>query len=215
MRVEFGDCVFDGETRQLVRGGKPAHLSPKAFSLLELLLENRPRVLSKAEIHEKVWPGTFVSDATLASAIAEIREALGDAGRKAHFIRTVHAYGYGFSGDVAAAAGAADSAEWAYRLVWDKREIALDDGENVLGRDRDALIWIDDASVSRRHARITVSRQGATIQDLESKNGTFLRGQPVDGVVPLANGDEIRLGSVTMTFRVLPVIGSTVTQSRL
>jgi DNA-binding winged helix-turn-helix (wHTH) protein len=85
VRVAFGDCTLDSETRELFRNERPAHLSPKAFRLLELLLEGRPRALSKAEIHQKIWPEAFVSEATLASLIAEIREAIGD-GKDARFI---------------------------------------------------------------------------------------------------------------------------------
>jgi len=97
VRVQFGDCTLDSDTRELFRGAEPVHLSPKAFRLLELLLEARPRALAKAEIHEKIWPDAVVSEATLASLIAEIREAIGDAGKDGRFIRTIHGFGYAFS----------------------------------------------------------------------------------------------------------------------
>jgi hypothetical protein len=61
MRIRFGECVLDSETRELLLRGSAVHLSPKGFQFLELLLESRPRALSKSEIHEKLWPGTFVS----------------------------------------------------------------------------------------------------------------------------------------------------------
>ena len=216
MRVQFGDCVLDTDTRELFRKEKAVHLPPTAFRLLEVLVESRPKALSKDQIHEKVWPGTFVSEATLASAISDIRAAIGDGGRDARFIRTVHGFGYAFSGEAGAMAGgpASDVGDWTYRLVWKRHEISLEEGENILGRDREVVIWIDDDSVSRRHARIVVSRNGATLEDLQSKNGTFLRGKRVDSPVRIADGDEIRLGSVEMTLRVIPLIGSTATQSR-
>jgi DNA-binding winged helix-turn-helix (wHTH) protein len=62
----FGPFTLDAETRQLLRGSHAIHLSPKAFQLLSALVEARPRALSKAALHERVWPDTFVSDANLA-----------------------------------------------------------------------------------------------------------------------------------------------------
>src|SRR5262249_46867728 len=98
MRLGFGECVLDGETRELLFGGNPVHISPKAFELLEILLETRPRALSKAEIHERLWRDTFVSDGTLTSLVAEVRSAIGDIGEETRWIRTVHRFGYAFSG---------------------------------------------------------------------------------------------------------------------
>src|SRR5262245_760478 len=84
----------------LLRGGTEAPLSPKAFQLLELLLERRPNAVSKSEIQERLWPKTFVSEGNLTVLMAEIRKALGDSGASPRFIRTVHGFGYAFSGDV-------------------------------------------------------------------------------------------------------------------
>ena len=214
MRLRFGDCLFDSETREVFRRKKPVHLSPKAFHVLELLLEDRPRALPKDELHEKVWPGTFISEATLASAIAEIRAALGDSGRKEQFVRTVHGYGYAFCGEAREAPRAAGPApeDTCYRLLWNGREISLVSGENVLGRDRQAIAWIDDSSVSRRHARILIGEGSAQLEDLQSKNGTYLSGARIDEPVELHDGEEIRLGSACLTFRVFSGAGSTATQ---
>src|SRR5512144_724807 len=100
MRVSFGDCTFDSETRELLRGGKAVHLSPKAFRLLELLLEERPRALSKEQLQEKLWPRTFVSEANLAGLAAEARRAIGDSSKGSKLLRTVYGFGYAFSGEV-------------------------------------------------------------------------------------------------------------------
>jgi DNA-binding winged helix-turn-helix (wHTH) protein len=215
MRLRFGDCLFDSETREVFRRKKPVHLSPKAFRVLELLLEDRPRALPKDELHEKVWPGTFISEATLASAIAEIRAALGDSGRKEQFVRTVHGYGYAFCGEAREAPRAAAGSppeDTCYRLLWNGREISLVSGENVLGRDRQAVAWIDDASVSRQHARILIAEGSAQLEDLQSKNGTYVSGTRIDEPVELHDGEEIRLGSACLTFRVFSGAGSTATQ---
>ena len=71
---------------------------PRRSSSCSLLLENRPRALSKAELHERLWPSTFVSDATLTSLVAEVRAALGETAGHGRFVRTVHRFGYAFKG---------------------------------------------------------------------------------------------------------------------
>ncbi len=203
MRVVFGDCTFDSDTRELLRGGAPVHLSPKAFRLLELLLENRPRALSKQELQEKLWPETFVSEANLASLAAEARASIGDRARGSRLLRTVYGFGYAFSGETREerpAAGAARPGR--FLIVWDEEEIALAPGDNVLGRDPSASVRIDDATVSRQHARIFVTSRDATIEDLGSKNGTFLDGKRVRArPVRLAASHQIQVGSVFLTFR--------------
>jgi DNA-binding winged helix-turn-helix (wHTH) protein len=213
MRVVFADCIFDGETRELFRGGRPVHLSPKAFRLLELLLESRPRALSKAEIHEKIWPDAFVSEATLASLVAEIREAIGEDARDARHIRTVHGFGYSFAGEAAEAPRLAEPAGGSsWRLIWEDRVIALTEGETVLGRDPGAGIRILSEGVSRRHARIVINGSAATLEDLGSKNGTFLRGTRIAGPSAVRHDDEIRLGGVKLTLRLVPDDKSTKTE---
>lgn len=215
MSFRFGDCVLDVETRELRRRGESVRLSPKAFQFLELLLKERPRAIAKDEIHERLWPGTFVSDGTLTSLAAELRSAIGDDAHEPLFVRTVHRFGYAFSGEAQAEAARArpGSARFAWRLFWGQREIAIEEGECILGRDPAATVLVDHKSVSRQHARIRVSPAGSTLEDLGSKNGTSLRGQKIQGPAPLSNGDEIRIGSVPMTFRVFTLPDSTETAS--
>jgi DNA-binding winged helix-turn-helix (wHTH) protein len=98
MPLGFGEFTLDTESRQLRQGDVERHLSPKGFELLRLLLDNRPRALSKAELHERLWPSTFVSEATLSSLVGEVREALGERAGRARFVRTVHRFGYAFKG---------------------------------------------------------------------------------------------------------------------
>ena len=213
MRASFGDCTFDGETRELFRLGQPIHLSPKAFRLLELLLESRPRALSKAEIHEKIWPDAFVSEATLASLVAEIREAIGEGGKDARLLRTVHGFGYSFAGTATEIPRAgATPAPSPWRLIWDERVIPLPEGETVLGRDPEVGVRIPTESVSRRHARIVVARGAATLEDLGSKNGTWLSGERIAGPRPLAHDDQIRLGRIELRIRTVSEEHSTATE---
>jgi len=203
MRLRLGDLTFDPEARQLLRDGEDVHLSPKAFELLKLLVDARPRALSKKELHERLWPDTFVSETNLATLAAEVREALHDNPRQPRFIRTAHRFGYAFCGG-AADELAVDPAGGATAFCWlikDGRRLPLHPGENILGRDADDGIRLESPTVSRRHARIVVADGGATLQDLGSKNGTHLRGDVVAGAVALTDGDEIRVGSVVLRFR--------------
>ena len=216
MRLRLGDLTFDPDARQVLRGREEVHLSPKAFELLKTLIDQRPRALSKNELHQHLWPATFVSEANLASLIAEIREALGDTARQPQFIRTVHRFGYAFSGRAARERATHVSAHsspghehdpsnepaafcW---LLKDGKRVPLVPGENILGREADGGgIWIDSPTVSRRHARISISARCASLEDLESKNGTYLRGESVTTAVALNDGDEIRIGAIVLRFR--------------
>src|SRR5262249_43702717 len=112
-------------------------------------------------------------------------------------------FGYAFSGeaDREAAGQSAKSANIVFKLVWGDREIALQEGENILGRDRAAVAWIDVPSVSRHHARIVVSDGQAILEDLKSKNGTSLQEQRVSPPRRLADANRIRIGSVNLTLR--------------
>jgi pSer/pThr/pTyr-binding forkhead associated (FHA) protein len=84
----------------------------------------------------------------------------------------------------------------------------------VIGRDHDCAVRIDSGTVSRHHARIVMTSGAATIEDLGSKNGTSVEGRKVTTPVPLEDGAEVRVGSVTMTFRTLDALPSTLTQRR-
>jgi DNA-binding winged helix-turn-helix (wHTH) protein len=219
VKVQFGEFTLDAEARRLTgRGAVEVHLSTKAFDLLRLLIEHRPNVLDKAALHAYIWPRTFVVDANLTVLVAELRRALADAAREPRFIRTVHAHGYSFCGDVvdlepageapdpldarrSLGAGAGGSRCW---LMWHERAIVLVDGESIIGRDPGCAVWLDASGVSRRHARIEVARGGDSVrvEDLGSKNGTFVDGSQAQGVVNVTDGSVIRVGRVDLTLRI-------------
>lgn len=186
---------------------------PKALDLLALLVSERPRAVSKERIRDRLWPKTFVSEATLTSLVVDLRAALGDPAKQPRYVRTVHRFGYAFCYEVAEVPPAARRARglrlW---LRWGDREIPLSEGENILGR-VDGAAWIDAPSVSRRHALVVVSKGRATIEDLGSKNGTFVGGEKIQASAPrrLIEGDEIRLGRVRLSFEAS--VGSASTQS--
>lgn len=211
MRLQFGDCTLDLEARELRRSGNAVHIEPKAFRLLELLVRERPRALSKDELHAELWPKTFVSERNLARLVLVLRERIGDKARAPRYIRTVHGFGYAFVAEVAGiprrARGTAPAVQC--RLIWGEREIALLEGENILGRDPEAIVWIDRNSVSRRHARIVLSGETAVIEDLGSKNATLVSGRRISGPTPLSSGDEIKLGSASLVFRIFRASGTT------
>ena len=214
MRLRFGDCVFDRETRQLLRAGQPVAVPPKVFQLLETLIAGRPKAISKTALHEQLWPDTFVSDANLANLVADLREALGDDAKRPRTIRTVQRFGYAFQGEVVTDTEGPGAPESVFRLVWGDREVALREGANVLGRDRDAVLWLDVSSVSRHHARITVNGNDATLEDLGSKNGTFVGSRAVEGPTAVKDGDRIRIGTVTMTLRRFADLSTRTARSR-
>ena len=214
MRLRFGDCVFDSDTREVLREGRAVPMPPKVFQLLELLIVERPKALSKEQIHERLWPDTFVSDANLANLAADLRAALGDDAKNPRIIRTVQRFGYAFQADVAPDDRSLDGPASVFRLIVAGREISLSEGANVLGRDRAAVAWLDAYSVSRHHARITVSGDDAVLEDLGSKNGTFLRGKAVVKPQPLRDGDEIRIGTVTLTLRRFSGVSTQTAHSR-
>jgi len=201
MPIHFGAFVLDRAARQLFRGSVPRRLQPHALELLELLVERRPAAVSKQEIRDRLWPATFVSDSTLSSLAAQVRRALGRDG--AAYVRTVHGFGYAFDGEAKEEPSRRAPVSVAAHLTWNRRSIVLLDGENVIGRDPDVPVRIDAPGVSRRHARILAEGGRFTLEDLGSKNGTYVRDQRLSCSAELADGDEFRLGQTLLVFRVL------------
>ena len=213
-QIRFGKFVLDLGTRELRDGSLSLHLTPKAFELLLMLIEQRPRAVAKAALQERLWPETFVSEANLPILVAEVRAALRDDARKPEFIRTVHGFGYAFCGETigdvppASKPAATTSSCW---LISKTRHVALHEGENVIGRDPSGDVWIDGRGVSRQHAKISVQGPLAMIEDLESKNGTWVNGHRIVGPQPLEDGSQLQFGSARVTFRVWADGGSTET----
>jgi DNA-binding winged helix-turn-helix (wHTH) protein len=213
--VRFGPFSLDGATRQLLRDGREVSLSPKAIQLLLLLGTNRERAMSKQELHQSLWPSTFVLETNLASLIAAMRRALDDDAARPQFVRTMHRFGYRFVGEVdeSTVVPGEPPAAAKYWLVWELRQVPLAEGSNVIGRGTDASVWIDAPGVSRHHARIVVDGGEATIEDLGSKNGTYVAGEPVTVPRRLDDGDQIRLGSVVVRVRIPRFSATTETAS--
>ena len=202
MGYRFGDFRLDEGARQLLSSDGEVHLSPKAFELLVLLIANRSRAVSKEELLRQLWPATFVEETNIAGLVSEIRRGLRDSAAEPAFVRTVHRFGYRFVGDVAddPAAPRPSRARARMYLLLEERQIMVMEGANVVGRAPDATIQIDSPGVSRYHARVLVSNGEATLEDLGSKNGTTLNGEPLRDATPLRSGDTFACGQLPLRF---------------
>lgn len=205
MRLRFADVVFDSRLRRVTRGDKLVALSPKGYALLELLIRNRPAPVSHETVYAALWPNTFVEPGNVHNLIRELRTALGDEAKS--LIRTVHRVGYAFVADDAAET--LDDSP--YVIIAGNDEVRLRDGENVIGRDPQARIVLDSAGVSRQHARIVVHGDTALLEDLGSKNGTFLCTRRVNEPTALTPGDEIVVGRSRLVFTVARAVEATIT----
>lgn len=203
MRVRFGDFVLDTDRRELLHGSTPVDLSPKAFTLLEILVDQRPKAISQEALFDRLWPDTFVEKSNVHNVVYRLRDALGD-GEHA-IIRTVYGFGFSFAANVVEE----QPRIAAWQILIGDRELDLCDGENIVGRERDAVIRIDSASISRHHARLVVSPDGVRLEDLGSKNGTTLQGRRIHAITRLNDGDRILFGTVSATLRAVRSAAST------
>ena len=199
MRYEFDSFTFDTDARQLTSGGHDVHLSAKAIDLLRLLIERRPRVVKKQDLHDALWPDTFVVDSSLPVLVRELRKALGDS---RHAIRTVHGFGYSFASDARESrrGTASPAIAPAHQLRYGDHVFLLHEGRNVIGRDPAADVCIASTAVSRQQAAITIDNERATIEDLGSKNGTRVDGVPIDTPTLLRAAATIRIGTVELLY---------------
>jgi DNA-binding winged helix-turn-helix (wHTH) protein len=201
VRYVFGDCVLDGGTRQLLRAGQPIPLGPRAFELLELLLRSRPQAVSRTRLTAALWPETHVGPTSLHVLVSQVRAAVQDDAANPRWIRTVSRFGYAFAGPASEAPSSAGEPprpspdlDGGPRLLFEGDEVPLDEGDNVVGREPGVAVRINTPGVSRRHARIVVRGREATIEDLGSKNGTFVGTERVASPRILAHGDVVHLG---------------------
>jgi len=209
MAYRFGPFLYDELDRSLSRDGVEVSLTHKSRELLLLFLENPGRMLPRETIVDRVWREAAVTDDAVGAQIAKLRRALGDAGDDS--LKMVRREGYRWDADVRVEDAAprpprrtvAPAAGPRFRLILEDREIQLLDGPNVIGRDQDSAVWIDHASISRRHAQVVVANGHARLEDLGSKNGTFLNGRRISGPESLSNGDAIRIGVIPIVFRKL------------
>ena len=209
-RFAFGDFVLDSAAGELRRGPSALAVRPKVYELLEHLVRNAGRLISKEELLDAVWGKTNVSEGSLNRTVTELRQCLGDDPRQPAIIETVARRGYRFIASVTATE--AESELSPFVLVFPDRIVPLPNGETIVGRVPECDVQIYAPSVSRRHARILVAAAGASIEDLGSTNGTFVGGHRVTSLTVLQDGTEIRLGKerVRAVRRLSDRIGETV-----
>jgi DNA-binding winged helix-turn-helix (wHTH) protein len=200
MRLKFADCVLDLSARQLERADKLIPLEPKMYELLEVLIKRRPAVVTNNELDELLWPKVYVARTSLTRLVSELRDALGDTPRDSRIIRTVYKTGYSFCAEVTSLSPARFRPAM-FEVLWMKQVLPLADGEHIAGRDAECSLVIDGTTVSRQHARLTVARGAVTIEDLDSTNGTHVKGTRISAPTRLSPGDEFALGSEVLRVR--------------
>ena len=162
-------------------------------------------MLSKTELIERVWPGVFVSDASLAKVVSRIRRAIGQVD-DARIIRTVHGCGYAFAAEVDDQTGGearplAGPARCS--LACGTREFPLANGEHIVGRDSNASVRLDSPKVSRQHARLVVTGMRAThAGSRQQERLVRARRSGSTGPRTLQPGDDLRIGPFALVFRV-------------
>jgi DNA-binding winged helix-turn-helix (wHTH) protein len=224
----FGEFELDVAAYALRRAGQRIKLEKTPMEVLVLLVRKAGILVKRTEIQAALWRSdVFVDqDAAINTAVRKIRRALDDDAEHPRFIETVVGKGYRFiaplethDAEMRLERSRADADGISsdglnhhlpnYLVTRGKRQFVLDRGQNLLGRDPDATVYIDHPSVSRRHARISLDSARAVLEDLKSQNGTFLDGRKIDTPTDIHHGAIIGLGPITLTFVVLPAIAST------
>ncbi|HUR81503.1 MAG TPA: FHA domain-containing protein [Thermoanaerobaculia bacterium] len=202
MPFRFGAFTFDERARELRGDGESVALSPKAFRLLELLIEARPNPVTRDALYAALWPDVVVEPGNLHGLVSELRAAT-----EATAIKTIHRVGYAF-----VASGAAEESA-RFSILFGDDEIPLRAGENVIGRDPHDDVVIRAAEVSRHHAKVIVSGARVTIEDLGSKNGTFVGKRRITSA-EVKPGDQILIGTICVTLIEVNAAQTTLTASR-
>jgi DNA-binding winged helix-turn-helix (wHTH) protein len=201
---QLGGWRVDPAACELRDGETTIRLRPKVMDLLAVFARNPGEVLSKHCLLDLVWSDVTVGDASLTVAVGELRDALGDHLDKPEFIETIARRGYRLIAPVSSLdTDRVRSGGSRFWLTGAGIELVLRQGENLIGRAPEAHIRIESPKVSRHHARITVDDDTAVVEDLGSKNGTFVGDLRVNGPRPLAHGDQLRLGQLAALLRVV------------
>jgi DNA-binding winged helix-turn-helix (wHTH) protein len=194
-RFLFGPFILDARSIELRRDGEIVPLRPKCFDLLVYFAENPGRLITKDELLQSIWSDVIVNEGTINRTVTSVRSSLSDDADNPRYIETVSRRGYKFIATVetqSEVAAIPESADFA--LIYNEKEFPLRDGVHLVGRAADAAVPLYGSAISRHHARIVVTGPSVTIEDLESRNGTFVNGVAVRGVVALHSGDEISIG---------------------
>jgi len=173
---------------------------------LKLLIDHAPKALTKTEVRDLLGPETVMSEHAVAKLVSDVRALIGDSAQRPSIIRTIHRFGYALLPitDEPSATSA--------RLTWANRNFPLHEGENIIGRSPDVDVPIYASIVSRRHARLVVHRGSAHVEDLGSKNGTFVGSERLSAPRLLRDGDVLRVGDFYLIYRMTAANAETVTR---
>jgi DNA-binding winged helix-turn-helix (wHTH) protein len=200
-----GEWLVEPDLDRLSRGDTHRTLRPRVTELLVCLARRAGELVSKQALIDGVWRTEFVTDNALTHLVAELRVALGDDARNPRYVETIPRRGYRLIAATTRVGGdVLPGADEGFRFVLideEGHEIGLQEGENLIGRSPRARVRIDSWEVSRRHARILVEDTAATLEDLGSKNGTWVRGRRVEHAARLQDADEIQIGVNLARFR--------------
>jgi len=202
----LGAWLVEPTLDRISRDGRVVRLRPRAMDVLACLALEAGELASKQNLIDAVWRTEFVSDHALTQVIAELRAALGDDARNPTYIENIPRRGYRLVTAVTPVATSAPPTRdisIPFKLQGEDCDHSLSQGPNIIGRTPEADISVDRTEVSRCHAKIVVAGTTATIEDLGSKNGTYLNGQRLHQPALLANGDEIWIGRSVARLRFL------------
>jgi DNA-binding winged helix-turn-helix (wHTH) protein len=220
--IRFGVFELDARTGELRRKGVKVRLQKQPTEVLALLASRPGDLVSRQELRERLWPQAVYVDFEhgVTKAIGKIRQALGDLSASPRYIETLPTRGYRFIAPVefvepdSGRARTKPPAASAAHLVWGERVIALIEEETIIGREPGVAVFVTSPRVSRRHARIVLASGTAVVEDLGSKNGTFLNEARIARPVALAHKDVIRVGPVRLQFHTSNEWDSTQTGSQ-
>lgn len=207
----FGDFELDVAAFTLRREGTPVRLEKIPMELLVLLVEHDGKLVARDSMHAALWGSdVFLDrDAAINTAMRKIRKVLGDDADRPRFVETVVGKGHRFVGPIIRETTNAGRQAPNYRLTRGTHAFALQNGENLIGRDPDVHIFLDHLSVSRRHARISITADRVVLADLNSRNGTCVDGRRITSATQLHDGTIIGVGPITLTFVSLSGVAST------
>ena len=221
---ELEEWTIDPHGNRIVCGAVTVRLEPRAMEVLLCLADHQGRVVARKTIFDRVWATEFVTDSTLTHTIADLRRAFGDDPRKPRIIETIPKRGNRLIAAIRGRAGAPSAGPFEDQplatvaanrvvvrpraagppsdslLMIGDREVFIGGGEIEIGRTTRSGLKILSSEVSRNHARLVIVDEGATIEDLGSKNGTAVNGRDIEARTDLASGDVIKIGPHEIVF---------------
>ena len=214
--VRFGEFELDRSGGDLRRLGHRIMLQDQPLIVLDMLIARAGTIVTRQELCQRLWPEAFVDfDNGLNNAVSRLRTALEDSATTPRFVETVGRRGYRFIAALEVVHQRQEPSPVRAWLVGDSGRIDLHAGQNVLGRRGPGVLELASSTVSRRHARITIDESSgkASIEDLGSKNGTFVGEHRITRAVTLVDGECVRIGSLTLRFTLVRASEDTRTAS--